>query len=382
MKFRILTLFTLLLIFTIPFLDVEARGGGRGGGGGGRGGGGGSRGGSISRGGGGSQSSSVSRGSNVNKGNYNRSYSRAPTMSRSEISRNRPSQMPSRTERPSFQQGQGVTNRQPVRPSQGSTGQGNLRQAERSFNQGALRDTARDNSKQFLRDAKNTSFDRGTLDQKKADFIANRGARDNQQRLDANNVRDRIKDNWRDSGNWFSSGFFDNHNYHPAYWNSNFNGWRAATWAGLTSWGGWGWGSPYYYDDGYYPIQVSDNSSTQPEYSTTPSTAVTGDWYPLGVFAVGKNEQLAANSFMFVQLAVNKTGDISGTYYNATTNQTHEIVGSVDMNSQQAAWQLADKENSPTMSTGMYNLTQDMTQVAVNFPDGTSQTATYVRMDK
>ena len=150
------------------------------------------------------------------------------------------------------------------------------------------------------------------------------------------------------------------------------NWWRAATWVGVAGWLSWGGGYPIYYDNGYYPIQAPDYGYgyQQPDNYTPPdantlyppdsSAEIVGDWYPLGVFAVGKNATLAANSHMFVQLALDKNGeDIAGTYYNATTDQTHEIVGTVDKESQLAAWWLADNPQSPIVSTGLYNLTKD-----------------------
>jgi hypothetical protein len=388
MKLRTVALISLLLIFVMTIFDVEARGGRGGGGRGGGGKGGGGRS-SVSRGGGSrggaSRSGSKgSRGSNIKKGNNkaSRSYSRAPTMSRSQASRNRPSQLPSKGERPSVKPGQGGNRpSQGVRPGQGRPGQG------------GIRNNSRDNAKRFLRDARGNKFDRGTLDQRKKDFQANRGERDRRERSDSRHARDRIKDNWHGYNNWFNRDFFDHHHYHPYYWNSNVNWWRAATWGGLAGWLSWGWNYPVYYENGYYPIEVTSVSYAQPEtYVVNPpavngapsvaSADVEGDWYPLGVFAVGKNAQLAANSFMFVQLAINKNGDIAGTYYNAATDQNHEIVGSVDKDTQQAAWELADNPNSPVMSTGLYNLTREMTEVAVDFPDGEDQTWTYVRIER
>lgn len=434
MKFRTLALFSLLLVVVTIICDLEARGG-RGGGGGGRGGG------SISRGGG-------SRGPSVSRGSYGGgpSYSRAPTMSRSQpyrgasqVRTQRPSYQPSRpsqiarpNQRADIRQGGQTFNRPsqgfnrsaqeinrpsqlpnrpsqlPARPSQVPNRPSQIanrpvqkynRPAQRPNrpSRGEFSGDAREKSKQVLQNARNTNFDKGVLDQKRNAFVANRGERDRLDRVDAENIGNRIKNNWRSSDQWFGRDFFDRHNYHPAYWNNNANWWTPAAWAGLAGWLAWDWNEPIYYEDGYYPITTEDTSYVQPSpavvntntptISTAPAatptaTNVTGDWYPLGVFAVGKNEQLAANSFMFVQLALNKNGDIAGTYYNATTDQTRELVGAVDRNTQQAAWSISDNPNSPVISTGLYNLTKDITDVAVDFPDGTTQTWTFVRMQQ
>ncbi len=390
MKLKTLALMTFLLIFVIEICDVEARGG-RGGGGGG---------GSINRG-------SVG-GGNINRGNAHRdNYSGAPTMSRSEVSRNRPSQLPSTGQRPSIGQesnrpgagnrsGEGVNrpsggNRpgQEFTPGQGGGGK-QPHQAAGNFD----KTNARDNTKQFLRDSKNRNIDKGTLDQKRQDFLGNRDQRDRQERRDGQNVREGIKDRWQNYDKWFDGDFYNKHNYYPSYWNDNVDWWRPAAWATLGAWLDWGWYEPIYYDDGYYPIQTTDygygygteqpqSYSSSTAYQTNATTAeVIGDWYPLGVFAVGKNADLAANSQMFVQLALDKNGEIGGTYYNATTDQTHEIVGSVDRETQLAAWRLADNPGSPLVSTGLYNLTKSSTEVVVDFPDGTEQIWTYVRLEK
>lgn len=408
MKFKTLTLLSLLMIFVSSICELEARGG--------RGGGGARRGGGAFRAGG------------AGRANVHRNYSRAPTMSRAQAYRPRPAQT-ARVQRPSVQRPQTINRpaqvARPVqrpdfkpqpgfnRPSQvisrpaqtvnrpaqvvkrpALTAAKPVQRVNRP-NRGVVGDNSKNNTKQFLQNARNNKIDKGTLDQRRNAFQANRGDRDRHQRLEANRARDGIKGNWHNYNHWFSRDFFDSRHYHPVYWNNRVNWWRAATWTGLAGWLAWDYSTPVYYEDGYYPISTQDTYYTQPAstpvYNTSPvntqpvadsNADITGDWYPLGVYAVGKNEQLAGNSFMFVQLAINKNGDLAGTYYNATTDQTRELVGSVDKNTQQAAWSLADNPNSPIISTGLYNLTQDMTDVAVDFPDGTAQTWVYVRMQQ
>lgn len=415
MKLKLLTLLMLMLIFVVNECDVEARGG-RGGGGGGRGGGsrgggggrsssvsrgGGSRGGSVNRAGGGSRSH-VSSG-NRGGGNASRSYSRAPTMSRSEVSRSRPSQLPSRSERPSSVQrpsyDQGT--RRPVDQGRGQvlksnemgrTGSGqNIRPGEgikagqgvRAGDRG-VQEYGKGDIKQHLQNAQGRSFDKGTLDQKRQEFKTNHGEYVRQGRVDSDKLRNRVQDRWHDYNHWFGDDFYRHHDYHPNYWHDHVNWWGAATWVGLAGWLSWGGLQPVYYEDGYYPIETAGI-----EYTTQDSGAVVtgqvsqapvGDWYPLGVFAVGKDAELAENSHMFVQLAINKDGELAGTYYNAITDKVYAIEGSVDQKTQMAAWKLADRSFSPVISTGLYNLTQSVTEVDVDFPDGTEQTWTYVRL--
>jgi hypothetical protein len=67
------------------------------------------------------------------------------------------------------------------------------------------------------------------------------------------------------------------------------------------------------------------------------------EWAPLGVFAMtrltdGSNERV-------LQLAVNRSGVLSGSYYNKSTGVVNPISGMVDDRSQQAAWAMANGTN-------------------------------------
>jgi hypothetical protein len=102
---------------------------------------------------------------------------------------------------------------------------------------------------------------------------------------------------------------------------------------------------------------------------------------PLGVFALGPDEQRAAVSNMFIQLALNRNGEVGGTYYNSSTDETFEIDGEVDPETQQIAFNLSDNPNTPMVITGLYNLTQDETDATIQFPDGTEQTWVLIRIN-
>jgi hypothetical protein len=103
------------------------------------------------------------------------------------------------------------------------------------------------------------------------------------------------------------------------------------------------------------------------------------EWTPLGVFALtqaGSSEADAA-----LQLAVSRDGVIAGTYYNAATDVTRPIKGTVDKKTQRAAWTFADGENEDiVMEAGMYNLTQDQAEMLVHFGKKTTQQWTMVRL--
>lgn len=179
---------------------------------------------------------------------------------------------------------------------------------------------------------------------------------------------------------WFSDRFFEDHNCHPFFHNQGDNWWWAPSWVGVSSWLPWGWDSAYYYTDQGSAYTVPPESYALPPdlYVQPPQQ----EWMPLGVFAAGQSASEVAYSTMFVQLAVNKDGQIAGTYYNTATNEVHDLDGQVDQYTQEAAWTVSDKPNSPTMTTGLYNLTQDAAIVQVHFQDGSMQTWTLVRLNK
>lgn len=240
-------------------------------------------------------------------------------------------------------------------------------------------------------------------------------------------VQHQVANRFPHSHNWFNSSFFESHDCQPFFFDHNVNWWAAPGWAGVCSWLPYGWQDPNYYYPDYYPgygigsdyppasdlylmLQAdalsqgsTSVSAPPPDYyqgsdagtyiapmsvpqsagsEQTSSAMANGDWLPLGVYSAGRSADEAGYSNMFVQLAIDKGGDIAGVYYNAATNETHELTGLVDQNSQEAVWKVSDKPDSPIMTTGLYNLTQDIATVRVNFPDGNIQTWVLVRLNQ
>lgn len=361
-------------------IDVEARGGGGGGGGrggggggGGRGGGGGGRGGAGGRGGG-----SYSGGNVMN---------RTPTMSRAT---SRPAASPARQQaRPAATQARAQQARQKpsaanradlknqvnryaqtrpaqVRPGQGSTVQGRATQ----------------------------DINRQAVSQRSQDFASKRNNQVAQNRQLSNKASQRLQQTRPGANHWFDRTFFDRHNIDADYanvWGANW--WRPAAWSTLATWGAWNWATPYYYDEGgyTYPIDESTYASyydtTTPSYQTvqpqsSSQTAGAEDWLPLGVFAVGSDANVAAQTNRFIQLALNKNGEIAGVLYNSSTDAAQDLTGMVDANTQQAYWSLSNRTDSPIASTGIYNLTEEQTPINVHFPDGSDQTWSLVRLQE
>jgi hypothetical protein len=184
------------------------------------------------------------------------------------------------------------------------------------------------------------------------------------------------------------------HNRHPwNYW------WRAATWGaiGAAVYGSAYGGEPVYYDYGdniYYegdqvyvggqPVATADQYYQQASEIAASAPAepqADADWLPLGVFALTKEG--ASDSSMVLQLAVNKEGVITGTYYNTATNTTRPVKGMVDKKTQRAAWTFADGKNTDIiMETGLYNLTKDQTEALMHFGKDNTQQWMMVRLNQ
>ncbi len=220
-------------------------------------------------------------------------------------------------------------------------------------------------------------------------------------------VSNQIRDNWQNrhdkpfNPQWWKDHpnaarhHWDTHHHPWNYW------WGAATWGAVAGWtagmaAGSAYGDPIYYDYGqnvYYEgenVYVGGNQvATAQEYyqqaseiadnAPDPTSSPGEDWLPLGVFALSQSN--AADSDMVLQLAVNKEGVISGTYYNTRTDAGRPVKGMVDKKSQRAAWTFADGKNTDIiMETGSYNLTQDQTEALVHFGKDKTQQWLMVRL--
>lgn len=204
----------------------------------------------------------------------------------------------------------------------------------------------------------------------------------NEHKNSVEQLKNRVNRRRPNSKNWFSNDFFNQHSHSRHGFNrSHANWWRPARWAAVSRWVPYGWSDPIYYDDGGSPIILTNYYDTDSGYNDTDAIAV-DDWLPLGVFAMGKNQQEAGFSNFYVQLAVSKAGEITGTFYNEAMDQTYAIAGQVDPQTQKSAFKLTDDPYSPMMVTGLYNLTQEVAPVQFYFPDGTVQMWSFVRLEE
>lgn len=207
----------------------------------------------------------------------------------------------------------------------------------------------------------------------------------------ADKVSSRVKKNYPAYHKWFNKQSFKEHHFHSHYWHDHVNWWKGAHWYRVHRWLGWG-GSiyPIYYDSVGIPVQINidivnydqQNSVNDPSYQDDSQIASNeGEWLPLGVFALGSDPVQASYSNNFIQLAINQQGDLAGTYYNSSTDQYYPIEGVVDQETQQAYWKISEGAFVPAMTTGLYNLTQDVVNIQLTFPEGTIQNWALVRLE-
>jgi hypothetical protein len=130
----------------------------------------------------------------------------------------------------------------------------------------------------------------------------------------------------------------------------------------MTAFLDWGWSQPATYD---YDVNVVDADDTvyfngqaegstaqyqqqavslaNPQNPPAPPGPNQG-WTPLGVWALCQEEKGDAD--MFVQLSVDKTGQISGAYTNVLTGEKNPIADQIDKATQRIAFHLGKNTDS------------------------------------
>jgi hypothetical protein len=171
--------------------------------------------------------------------------------------------------------------------------------------------------------------------------------------------------------------------------------WSAATWGGVSSYCGYP-AEPAYYDYGSTAVAeggtmyVSGEAVGTTEQYAEQAVAIADagqqakpaedeNWQPLGVFAMVQGEETTA--YNLFQLAINKDGIIRGNYYNALTDSAEPVSGSVDRNTQRAAWTVGGRK-APVYEAGIANLTKDETTMLVYFGKDKSQQMTLIRIEE
>lgn len=165
----------------------------------------------------------------------------------------------------------------------------------------------------------------------------------------------------------------------------------------MTGWLTGGGGQPVYYDYGttlyyegddvYYEGEVIATADEYAEQALAIASNVPEvdpenvEWMPLGIFALTQKDGSVEDSTLFMQLAVSKEGIIAGTFQNTATGKSQEVEGTIDTQSQRAAWGPVG-ESWPIMETGVYNLTENEADTLLHFEDGQTQQWTMARLDE
>ncbi len=230
---------------------------------------------------------------------------------------------------------------------------------------------------------------------------------------------DRVRSDWsrRDRGDLpFRYGWWNNYRNDrwPLYSPFAYSRWRDRPyyWWGwtpvgrLTSWLAFGWDRPrywsygpganiycqdgyvYYDGDRYEPVadyyqQIYDLAHSVPKISEEQAKDM--DWAPLGVFAVARDTQQNEDQQRTIQLAVNKEGVLTGTFYNSENGGVHPITGMVDERTQRAAWAFADGERPKLVfETSINNLTKDSCTMMVHYGPNQDDTEVWhlVRLER
>lgn len=217
-------------------------------------------------------------------------------------------------------------------------------------------------------------------------------------RGDMANRAGNVRNHW---DNW-NHGTFD-HNWwhdHPGAWWGRGWGWGAAWgWMAWPALGGfYGWGSdvqPIYYDYGtnvtydndevYYgdqPTASADDFYDQAQQIATSAGSTDpnqGEWKSLGVFGLVQGDQ--GDPTAMFQLATNKDGTIAGNFSDLLSGNTQQVKGSVDKQTQRAAWTVGDNKDT-VYEAGIYNLTQEQCPVLVHFGKERTQQYLLVRLQQ
>jgi hypothetical protein len=171
--------------------------------------------------------------------------------------------------------------------------------------------------------------------------------------------------------------------------------WRAATWGVCSNFGGYSGETPYYdygenvvyQDDGVYmdgqktfsAEEYAQQSMSFADAGRAAKVSNEDEWLPLGVFAMVKEDEKTSNHIF--QLAMNKQGIIRGNYYDAVTDSTAQVYGSVDASTGRAAWTVGERK-TPVYEAGIANLTKNETTMMVHYGQDRSQQFTLIRIEE
>jgi hypothetical protein len=201
-----------------------------------------------------------------------------------------------------------------------------------------------------------------------------------------------------DRGDWYRHEWWNNQaSWHHLPWH---HWWHQPTTSEIGTWSaGWGLTTPTYYDYGPNGNVVYRNrnvyidggfAGTADAYTksaialanTSPVTNGADDqadaWLPLGTFAVLPNRG-DTTSKQTLQLAINKTGSVSGALFDLPKATATPVQGSLDRATQRVAFDLGVKSGL-VAEAGVYNLTKDKASLLVHKENEKPEVYTLVRL--
>jgi hypothetical protein len=101
-------------------------------------------------------------------------------------------------------------------------------------------------------------------------------------------------------------------------------------------------------------------------------------WQPLGAFGLVRGDETAAQHIF--QLAINKDGIIRGNYYDAVSDTTLPVYGSLNLDTQRVAWSIGEKKTI-VYEAGLNNLTQNQASVLAHYGTDRTQQLMLIRLD-
>jgi len=198
----------------------------------------------------------------------------------------------------------------------------------------------------------------------------------------------------------YGRGYWGSRPWRWGWHNHSHDWWKWATAAAVTSWvvGGISNSQPAYIDYGdncyyegdtvYYEGEPVASAEEYTEQAQTIATSIPEvepeevEWMPLGIFALTEDGAASGpEPTIFLQLAISKEGIIAGTLQNTATDKSGEVQGTIDQESQRAAWGFVERD-WPIMETGLYNLTKDDASALLHFEEGQTQQWLMVRLEE
>ena len=137
-------------------------------------------------------------------------------------------------------------------------------------------------------------------------------------------------------------------------------------------------GDQVYYGD--QPVATADQYYQQASSlaaSTPAPDPNSGDWTPLGVFALVQKDQ--SDPQYILQLAVNKSGALGGNYTDLMSGTNLLDPRGRGQETQRVAWTVGDNKRT-VGETGLYNLTQDEAPALIHIGKDKTQQWTLVRL--